>query len=314
MVILNALQSIMSIIIMISLGYYLTFKGWFDDNTSKLFARLVTTISLPCLMLSNLLKNFTRETLLSSGNGLIVPFISMVICYLLAKIVSHLIKVPSSRRGVFEVMFFISNTIFIGLPVNLALFGEVSVPYVLLYYISNTVLFWTIGIYEIGKDGDNENLSLISVENLKRIFSPPLLGFIVAIIFILLKINPPEFVMDTCRYLGNLTTPLSMLFIGITIHSVRLRDIRFSRDMLALIIGRFVVSPLSVLIISYFIRIPDMARNVFIIQASMPVMTQTAIISRAYDSDYEYAAVMISITTILSALFIPIYMYLFTFL
>lgn len=312
MVVFKALQSIMSIIIMISLGYFLTHKGWFDENTSKLFAKLVTTISLPCYMLSNLLKNFTKDTLLSSGNGLVIPFISMVSCYLTAKLVSKLIRVPKVRRGVFESMFFISNTIFIGLPVNLALFGEVSLPYVLLYYISNTVLFWTVGIYEIGKDGDNSNTQLISLENLKRIFSPPLLGFIAAIILILLEITPPEFIMDTSKYLGNLTTPLSMLFIGITIYSVNFKDIHFSLDMFALILGRFVVSPLSVLVLSRFIHVPEITRNVFIIQAAMPVMTQTAIVSKAFNSDYEYAAIMISVTTILSVIFIPIYMFLFT--
>lgn len=39
----------------------------------------------------------------------------------------------------------------------------------------------------------------------------------------------------------------------------------------------------------------------------MPVMTNTAIMSKAYDADYEYAAIMIALTTILSLIIIPIY-------
>ena len=55
--------------------------------------------------------------------------------------------------GTFASMFTLSNTIFIGLPVNFVLFGEGSLPYVLLNYIANTSFFWTIGAYSIARDG-----------------------------------------------------------------------------------------------------------------------------------------------------------------
>jgi predicted permease len=48
--------------------------------------------------------------------------------------------------------------------------------------------------------------------------------------------------------------------------------------------------------------------KVFIIQAAMPVITQSAIIAKAYGADYEYATVMVTVTTIISIVFIPIYM------
>ncbi|TDT51869.1 AEC family transporter [Fonticella tunisiensis] len=308
MIILNSLQSILSIFIMISLGYYLTYKKWFDDDVSKLFAKLVTTISLPPLMFSNLMTNFDRNKLISSASGLIVPFLSMLITYLIGRLVSRLIRVRKERLGIFHSMFFVSNTIFIGLPINLALFGDVSVPYVLLYYIANTTLFWTLGVYGISRDGSGKGSGIFTLETVRRIFSPPLMGFIVAVIFIFLDIKLPTFLMDTFKYLGNLTTPISMLFIGITIYSIKLRDVKIDMDMIALIIGRFVISPLTILALAYFFPIPDLMKKVFVIQAAMPVMTQTAIISKAYGADHEYSAIMITISTLASLIVIPIYM------
>jgi len=61
-------------------------------------------------------------------------------------------NVRKDRRGTFASMFSLSNTIFIGLPVNLMLFGDSSLSYALLYYIANTILFWTIGVYGIARD------------------------------------------------------------------------------------------------------------------------------------------------------------------
>jgi predicted permease len=312
LVVLNALQSVFSIVLMISLGYVLTAKKWFNEDTTKLFSKLVVNISLPTLMISNLMTTYDKEKLSHSLIGLTIPFLSMGICYIIGLGLSKVVKINASRRGAFLSMFFVSNTIFIGLPVNLSLFGDKSVPYVLLYYIANTTFFWTIGVYGISCDGGEVSEKVFSAATLKRILSPPLLSFILAIILILLNITLPLFIMDTCKYLGNLTTPLSMLFIGITIYSIDIKDIKPDAEMFLILIGRFIISPLSVFILSIFIPIPLLMKKVFIIQAAMPVMTQTAIISKAYGSDHKYVAVMITVTTVACLIFIPLYMYLFT--
>lgn len=306
MIIWNALQSVLSIIIIIGIGYILTCKGWFDEKTGALFTRLVVNISLPAMMVSNLMSTFDRPSLLAAIGGVFIPFSSMLISFLIAFGASYLLKVKKGRRGTFQTMFFVSNTIFMGMPVNTALFGEQSTPYVLLYYIANTTLFWTLGSYLIQRDAGRRG-RLFSMQTLKGIFTPPLLGFLMAVAFIMLGIRLPDFVMDTARYLGNVTTPLSLLFIGITFRSIKLREIRFSRDMLAILLGRFVVSPLVVIALSSFMGVPWMMKAVFTIQAAMPIATQASIVSKAYGADYQYATVMVTITTIATILFIPIY-------
>lgn len=314
MVVINAVQSIFSIVTMIIIGYLLMKKGWFDDKTPGLFTRLVTNISLPPLMVSTLVANFDRATLLKSGGGLVIPFLSIGICYVLSKGVSILIRVKYERRGLFTAMFFASNTIFIGLPVNLALFGEKSLPSVLLYYVANTFFFWTVGIYDIRKYAEGTHGRIISLKTFKSIFSPPLMGFIVGALLIFLNIHLPYFVLDTCKYLGNLTTPLSMMFVGITMYSVKLKDIRLNLEMGVLLAGRFIISPLVVLLLTLLIPVPILMKKVFIIQSAMPVITQAAIISKAYNADEKYAAVMVTVSTVLSLLFIPIYMLIFSYM
>ena len=69
-------------------------------------------------------------------------------------------------------MFFNSNTIFVGLPINQALFGDASIPYVLIYYMCNTTFFWTLGTYLIQRDGEGEAEFDLKT-SLKKIFSPP---------------------------------------------------------------------------------------------------------------------------------------------
>ena len=134
------------------------------------------------------------------------------------------------------------------------------------------------------------------------------MGFTLAVILILLEIPLPDFVMNTCRYLGNMTTPLSMLFIGIAIYGVKFSTIKFSKDVIAVLVGRFVISPIAVLLIASFFPIPELMKKVFVIQAALPAMTQTTILAKVYEADTEYAAVLVTITTLFAIIAIPIYM------
>ena len=61
--VLQALDGIFTIVFVVGIGYVLSKKGWFDDKSSALIAKLVTTVSLPLYMITSLTKNFTAEKL-----------------------------------------------------------------------------------------------------------------------------------------------------------------------------------------------------------------------------------------------------------
>ena len=113
----------------------------------------------------------------------------------------------------------------------------------LIYLLANATLFWTIGNYSISLDGTAAPAKLVSIESLKRICSPPFISFAVAVAFILLEVKLPGFLMLTLKYMGGMTTPLSMLFIGIALYGVKFSQLRLSRDIVALLVGRFVIAP-----------------------------------------------------------------------
>lgn len=293
---------------MVSLGYILTGRGWFTPANARLLPKLVTYIALPTYMVWNLLNTFTKENFLPLFAGIIVPVLAMLSSFVIAFIFSTILSLPSSRKGTFRSAFFCSSSLFVGVPVNLALFGESSLPYVLVYFLANAFLFWTIGNYSISLDGKTAPAKIISLDTIKRVFSPPFMGFTFAVILILLEISLPSFVMNTCKYLGSMTTPLSLIFIGTAMFSVKLSTIKFSKDVIAVLIGRFIISPIAVAVIASFFPIPELMKKVFIIQAALPAMTNITILAKVYEADTEYAAVLVSITTVFALLALPIYM------
>lgn len=306
--ILQALDGIFTIVFVVGIGYALAKKGWFNESSSSLIARLVTSVSLPLYMITSLTKNFTLEKLLTLAPDMLLPVGSMLLAMVVGVLAANLLKVRRGRKGVFITNFFIANTMFIGLPVNLALFGDESIPSVMLYYMVNLTFFWTLGVRNIVADATGVKEGLFSPAVLKKLWSPPLMGFAAAILMIVLDIHLPKFLARGFQYVGNLTTPMSLIFIGIEISKIGLREFNFERDIVGGLFGRFLVCPLCVLALVPFISVAPISVKVFTMQAAMPAMTQMAIVAKQYGADSKYAAALSFITILFGLLVIPIYM------
>lgn len=308
---IHGLQGIFEILFIIGIGFILAKKGWFVADTSALLTKLVMKIALPLYMLCQLEKDFTHDSLLQIAPDLLLPFSSILLAYVVGRIAVKLLHIRQDRQGVFITCFFIANTIFIGLPVNLALFGTQSVPSVMLYYMVNTTMFWTLGVYHIVNDstGGEKAMPLFSLQTLKKVFSPPLLGFLIGLAFILANIQLPEFLLVSFQYVGNLATPLSLMVIGIEMSSISLASVHWDRDLVGALCGRFIICPLCVLALLPVIVVMPMSAQVFTMQASMPAMTQMTVVAKAVGADVKYATQVSFLSVVLGLIVIPLYMF-----
>jgi predicted permease len=108
--------------------------------------------------------------------------------------------------------------------------------------------------------------------------------------------------------MGSMTTPLSMLFIGIVISRVEWRRLKIDKDTLFVLAGRFLLSPALLVLLARPANLPLLMKEVFLVQAAMPAMTQTPILAETYGADAEYAGVATSLSTVLSLATIPLCM------
>lgn len=308
---LHGLEGIFEVLFIIAIGVVLSKKGWFGSNMSAVFSKLVMKISLPLYMLCQMEKDFTHDSLIRIAPDLILPFASIFLAYIVGRIAAKGLHIRRERQGVFVTCFFIANTIFIGLPVNLALFGTQSVPSVMLYYMANTTMFWTLGIYHIVNDsqGGKGNMPLFSAQTIKKVFSPPLMGFLIGLALVLVNIKLPNFLLTSFQYVGNMATPMSLLVIGIEMAGISLSDIHWDRDVVGALIGRFLVCPACVLALLPFIPVTPMSAQVFTMQASMPAMTQMTVVAKSIGADVRYSTQVTFITVVMGIVVIPLYMF-----
>lgn len=307
----DSIQSIISVYLLIAVGYILTKKEILSTEFGSRIAWLVVNLTFPAYILSALPYQFTKSEFLDSLNGITIAVIATIILYPIGYIIGKLFRISKSNMGVFLALFVYSNVVFIGLPVNQALFGDEAIAYVLEYYIANTVLFWTLGVYSLqaasgkGKGGIK----------LKALLTPSLTATVIAIIFVLLGVKLPDMIQKPATMLGSMTSPLATLFIGMVFAEMKLADFKITRDFWAVMTGRFIVAPVTVLVIMLFFTSFSIERQeVYILQAAMPAMNQVTILSKYYGCDYKYSTILTVWSFVVSMIALPLYVTSFHYL
>ncbi|MDR0929520.1 MAG: AEC family transporter [Oscillospiraceae bacterium] len=303
----SAFTIVAVIFLMIGLGFLMQAKGWFGANASTVISRVTLRIGMPALVVSNILGQYSRQMLLEGAYSLIVPLVVLGGTYLFSAPVARWAHIPKGRIGVFRALFSFGNTVFLGMPVCLAIFGEGAATVVLFWYLINTTLWWLVGAPNVAKDGGQAVGS-----PLKRIASPPLVACLVSTALVLLGVKLPEIVMTTADYLGRMVTPLSMLFIGCVLQAMVKRGLKWQKGYGVALAARFLLGPAICLPICLLMNLPPMTLGVFFLQGGMPSQTQSSLWAQETGADAEYAAGGIALSTLAGLLAIPAYAWILT--
>lgn len=305
---LTSITSIIPIIAIIVLGYILQVRGWFGDRFGPNLSRLIMNVALPASIFVSVMKYLTLDKLISLSGGLLYTFVAFKLGYIVAYIAVVVFKVRPGRRGTTINTFVNANTIFIGLPLNIALFGEQALPYFLIYYITNTISTWTLGVYLMTSDSKSSQGKETTKFDWKKLLPAPLVGFLVALLFLILRISIPDFVTNTLTYVGNIVTPLSLIYIGIVLAKAGLNTIAFDKDTIVTLVGRFILAPLIMLLVLKFFA-PNMATveiKTFMIQSATPALAVLPILANQGKGDVEFSTNVVTLSTVLFIVVIPI--------
>jgi len=308
MVFLNALQSMMSIVLVCLVGYVLAWKGWVSKETEIFIPRFVTQVVIPPFMFGNVVTHFQRDQFMHLIVGSVVPFASIILSFILFLAIAWIFRVDKKHRGLFATAAATSNTLFIGIPVSTSLFGDVAMTHVLLYFFGNTAFFWTIGNYCLASEGEHKGRRLSFKDIVRRIFSPPLCGMLVGIAWVLIGLPLPLVLKNSCVMLGSIASPLALVFIGITLRRIDWKGTKIGKDIILCLICRLAIAPAVLIGMLHVIPLSNLAGHVFTIQSSLPCMTNIALVAAFYGADKQFSSVFVALSTILAMLTVPCWM------
>ena len=305
----HAVSAVFLIFSMMLVGFGLGKIGWLTSSEKRFLSRFVVNVAVPMNCITGVLNNLEREDLRSAGRMLAVPLVCTLVLLAVSGVIARLLRLPRERRGVFVAMSFLPNSLFIGVPMSTQLFGEISVPYVMLYYMVCTVFTQTVLVLLVEKAGSKEAAAITPAGLLRILFTkPPVLGVLTAFACLLLGIRPPELFMSFAKYMSGTVTPLALMYCGFIVYELGLSGIRLERGLPAMLVLRLVLSPALCAGLCALLGVTGLASQVFIIEAALPVVSQVPVLAGAYGADERYAAVGFCLSMLGVFITIPVIM------
>ena len=287
----NAVSACLVGLLLMAGGYVMGVKGWMTAAEKNFLSRFIINIAVPANCIVGLLNNLDRAELARAGVQLLSVLLGVGITLLLSMGAASLLRLPRARWGVFAAMAGLSNVLFIGIPVCTQLFGEVCVPYVMLYYLGNTTFLQSAGILLVERSGDRGERSEGPGRFLRDMFTkPPILGVLLAIALLLLDVTPPGPVMRFTGYISSTVSPLALIYGGFIVYEVGLKNLRFLRGLPTMLVIRLAVAPVICWGCCRLFGLDGLVRNVFLVESALPVVSQVTVMAGAYGADEEYAA------------------------
>ena len=305
----NGASAVLVLLILMVIGYLMARAGWMGKHEKIFLNKFIFNIAVPCNCLSGLLTRLERDMLGEMAGLLGLATIHMAITLTLSALLATLLKLPRNRWGVFVAMGGLSNCLFVGLPMGLELFGEVCTPYIMVYYLVNSIYIQTVGIILIQWSGDRGGEKQGVGTFLKRLFSkPPVLTIIFSLVLLLADLRPPEGIMSVAGYISSSVAPLALIYTGYVIYELGLKNLRLERGLPTMLVMRLAMSPVICLALCRVMGVTGLARGVFAMEASLPVISQAAVLAGSFGADDHYAAVGTALSTIGCFVSIPILM------
>lgn len=304
---LGSISSVLIILLMTAAGYIFGVRKWMLKEHKPFLEKYIMNFAIPCMCIDGFVRHLSPELLRGSWRIIAVSSIGLCICFFASALMVYLLRLPRNRAGVFIGMGAFSNALFVGYPMCRELFGEESILYVMLFFISASVLIF-IGCYTAFAWFSDTKGKSISSRIFKVFINPPVLSAVVGVLIVMSGITLPRPIGGLIGYISATVSPLALLYCGFIIYESGIRNIRIDRGMAVMPVMRFVLAPLVGAALCRLFGVIPPASSVITVEMAMPVITILVVLAKEWEADAQYAAVGIVLSTLACFIVIPVLM------
>ena len=294
----DVFQEMLVILFGMAMGYLAHRLGYLGGETDQKLSKIILNITMPCLIVASVA---TGDELPGTAEILSVLKVAAVFYgmeLLLSAVVPRLLGGTDKQKGVWRYTLVFPNMAFIGYPVAVALFGPEA-----LFYAVILVLPFNLLAYSLGP------LMLAGRAKFRwqQLTSPCIIASVIALVVALGHIQLPAIVGECAGFVGNLTTPLSLLVVGSLLAGLSVGKVFASPRLWALTAVRLLVLPALLWLLLGWMNVePPMVAGIAVILMAMPTAVNGSMLSMEYGGDTECMAQITFLTTLVSIITIPV--------
>jgi len=290
--------SILSVYVFIVIGYIakMVFKEQINDKTITLINVYFLQVFLTFWGL--LIRPVDISLIYAPSAYFLVVIIAMAISSFFA---FRLFK-DKKEYSIAMVAAMIGNTSNLGIPLNISIFGEESIPYTTIVNLVNIFIVYSFGVYYYSRGSFDIKTSL------KNIIKLPILW--AALIAITLSTNgykPSPEVMKMLMMGAYASITMQLFLFGIYLYGTKLKEI--SKKLVAWVLTfKFIILPVIAFFVLHNLSLEPMTKGIVFIELLMPLAVANVNISSLYDCKPKVvtALVFISSVVFLGVIFIGI--------
>lgn len=297
----SLLNTIVTLAILLAVGFGCRRWGLIDSVFSKKLSTLIVKIGQPMLIISSLISlEFSRENLKRGAFALLLSFALHLIMGVLAHFIARPLK-DADERKISEFAIVFTNCGFIGFPIIESLYGEEGLFCGAFYLLGFHLFVWTWGIFILSRGREDIKLTPKSVlVNFGTI--PCLIGFLM----FLFPYPFPQFVSQTAGYIADICTPLTMIITGALIATGSVKDLLGRAGNYLVSAARLVILPMIVCVI---LRLAGLSEYYIVfgtVMAAMPSAAVVTMLCEMHDIKPGYASGLVGVTSLLCIVTLPI--------
>ena len=286
---------ILPLILIFFLGYFLKKVKLCDQSAGDLLLKLVFNVSLPALIILSVSQVDLRLEFIL----LPISAAAIILCtYAVSFITGSFLKLDKKSFGVYLVGAMIMNMGFI-LPFVISAYGDEGIARAALFDLGNGIIALTFVYFIACKYGGG---GISSVLMRKLAFSPPIWGLIIGLSLNFSGFYIPLVIENFLHMAGDMTIALIMLSLGIYLNL----DFKRALPLLSSAVICSGVGLLAGLALTYLFGLEGLTRKIVLISSAAPVGFNTLTFSAMENLDKEFAAKLVSLSTIAGIVIIPI--------
>lgn len=301
--VLVLMARLVSIFLIACVGFFISRKRILSENQQSGISLLLNRIALPMMIIASISRmKLDTQTLINSGIVILGTCLIYFFNYILSNFVSKKTQMPNKERSVFVNAAVHGNVAFLGFPLLLAVYGEEGLFYGSVFFMFDNVLMFSAGMRRLMRDYPA-----------KKELAPVTYALIIGLVLMVfsnlsgfdLTNNP---IYTGINDLGNITTPLAFLFVGMTVADYNLGELLKNKKSLSGLAITMVIVPIICIIVLLPLRhlIPSILLKVILVEALMPPYASLLSMAYEYQQDMKLASALVVIGHILSILTIPI--------
>lgn len=295
----NVFTQVLTLFILIIVGYCTRKKGLMDDNFTSKLSSLVMNIFLPCMIINSMQIEYNPNMVNKIITLIIISLFMYSISFIIAYFSKYIFK-SNEDLGIYQFVILFSNVGFMGYPIVQAILGKDAIFYTAIFNLPFNLLIMTIGAFLLCRNNNNYKFSA------KILLNPVIIAVFLGLLLFAINIKLPKFINNPIELLGNVTTPISMLVIGSMLFSSSAFECFFNKKLYILSFIRLLLLPFIVYFLLKGILHDNMLLCIPVVISAMPAASNTAILASEYKANEGLASQAVFISTLFSIFTIPL--------